>query len=334
MNTYHIKSVYLKDSRIEKYFSDKDWKRADKKEKNVTLLYLDYLNIYDRKYWSYHSKIKNLIGEDKHKFTDKSNLDFYIQKPFTLYTYPYSIGQNLESFKNRFKKDKKYILKPTKGREGIGIEIVKNYHELTKFFDVDVKKIDFKGVKERQKWVIQEYLENPMLYQNRKFHLRVYFLIVDTKIYYFTRYLIITAAKEYKNSDFDNKEIHDSHYGENSIRNKIFPEDFMEKDYIEKINKDIDKMFRDLKSNLKLPMNCYPEDDNCYEVFAADIMITKTGDIKVLEFNHSVGYPESMDKRYPLFENGLDIVLNHYGYLEEDKMMKENFYRDVEKLNL
>lgn len=329
MNTYHIKSVYLKDSRIEKYFSDKDWKKSSNKDKSVTLLYLDYLNIYDRKYWSYHSKIKNLIGEDKYIFTDKSNLDIYVQKAFTLYTYPYSIGQKLDSFKNRFKKDKKYILKPTKGREGIAIKIVENYPDLVKFFDIDVKKIDFRKVKETQNWVIQEYLESPMLYKNRKFHLRVYFLVVDTKIYYFTRYLIITAAKEYKNSDFDNKEIHDSHYGEDSIRNKIFPEDFIEKRYIEKINGDIDRMFRGVKKHLALPMKCFPEDDNCYEVFAADIMVTKEGDIKVLEFNHSVGYPETMDKRYPLFENGLDIVLNHYGYLDKDKMMKENYYKAI-----
>lgn len=329
MNTYHIASVYLEDSRIEKYFKPKGWKKASNKDKNVTLLYLDYRNITDRKFWSYHSKIKNLIGEDKKDFTDKKNLHYFVQKRFMLYTYPYTIGENLDSFKNRFKKDKKYILKPAKGWGGIGINIVENYQELIDFFNVGVKKIDFRGIKERKNWVIQEYLENPMLYENRKFHLRVYFLILDTELYYFSRYLIITGTNEYNKKDFKDEKVHIVHYKADSIRNRIFPEDFKEKKYIEDIENKVDLLFRNVKKNIKLPMRCYPEDDNCYEIFAADIMLTKNGELKVLEFNHHVGYPQSIDKQYPLFENQLDIVLNHYGYLKEDISKLDNYFIKV-----
>lgn len=329
MYTYLIDSVYLPKKRINEYFKNKPFKSSNINEKNLTFLYLDYLKISDKKYWNFYSKIKNLIGEDKAKFTDKNNLNNFIQKRFTMDTYTYSVGKSLESYQNIFKNDKIYILKPAKGWGGYGIKIVKYYEELVKYFKEDVKKIDLRKVKEPSNWVIQEYLVDPMLYINRKFHLRIYFLVLENKIYYFTRYLIITATKEYKKTDFGNKAIHDSHYEKDSIRNKIFPEDFPEKKYIDKIEKDINLLFKYIKKNLKLPMKCFPENDHCYEIFAADIMLTKDGSLKVLEFNHNVGYPETMDKRYPLFENQLDIVLNYYGLIDKESMSKENYFKAV-----
>lgn len=326
MNTYLVVSQYLKDKRIKDYFHSKGWTKLERGKKNPTLLYLDYLNIYDRKFWSFQPYIKNLIGDDKQKFTDKQNLDLMLPKRFLMDTYPYSTRQKLVKFKNIFEDDKKFILKPTKGREGIGIKIVQNFEELKDFFQNEVKKIDFRKVKETDKWVIQEYIQSPMLYRKRKFHLRVYFLVVEKEIYFFSRYLIITASKEYREDDLNNKEIHDSHYGPNSIRNKIFPDDFPNKTLISSVNKQILSLFKSVKSSIKLPMGCFPGDENCYENFSADIMIEKDGQLKVLEFNHSTGYPETMDKRYPMFENQLDIVLNHYKFLSNDKMALKNYY--------
>lgn len=327
MYTYLIVSQYLKDERIDNYFKNKNWKKLDKNKKNPTFFYLDYLNIYNKEYYSYQSFIKNLIGNQKHLLTDKANLNLMLSDKYLMKTYNYTVGNNLDKYKNIFKNNKKWILKPSKGREGIGIRIVENFDEMKEYLSETIKKINFRKVKETNKWVIQEYINQPLLFMKRKFHLRIYFLIVDKKIYYFNKYLIATAAKEYKDENYQNKNIHDSHYNEKSIRNKIFPEDFNN----DKINIEdsINDIFKNIKKNIKLPMKCYPEDKHCYEIFAADVMITKNNEVKVLEFNHSVGYPETMDKKYPMFENQLDIVLKHFKLIDENLVEDKNYFVEV-----
>ena len=327
--SYLIASKYLTDEKIDNYFKPKGWGKA--KNKEPTLLYLDSIDhIGDKKYYSYHSFIKNLTGESKHLMTDKSNLAFMLPLKYLMKTFLYDTKENINDYKGLFRGNKKWILKPVKGREGIGIRTVKNFEELKDHFQNKIKRINFKGIKEKNKWVIQEYIDDPMLYENRKFHFRVYFLIVGKEIYYFSRYMIYTADEEYKNEDYANVKIHDSHYSLKSIRNRMFPDDFKipSKDE-DLINKQVHDIFKKLKGAIKLPMNCYPEDRNCYEIFAADIMVLKDYKLKVLEFNHSIGYPESVDKRYPLFENQLDIVLNHFKLIDKKEMSDKNYFVKV-----
>lgn len=322
-NSYLIVSQYLTEERIDNYFKDKDWKKLNKNKKNPTLFYLDYLNIYNKKYYNYQPFIKNLIGNDKHLLTDKTNLHLMLPSKYLMKTYNFNLKDDIEKYKNIFKNNKKFILKPAKGREGIAIRIVENYEEMKEYLYETIKKIDFRKIKETDKWVIQEYIQNPYLYEKRKFHFRVYFLIINKDIYYFSKYLIATAEWEYKNENYLNTKIHDSHYNEKSIRNKLFPEDFQINNE-EEINNQVNNIFKNVKKNINLPMKCYPEDKHCYELFAADIMMTKEKNLKVLEFNHSVGYPETMDKKYPMFENQLDIVLKTYNLI--DKINMENNY--------
>jgi hypothetical protein len=325
--TYLIASKYLTDEKVDNYFKPKGWKKA--KNKEPTLLYLDSIdNIGDKKFYSYHSFIKNLTGESKHLLTDKSNLALMLPPKYLMKTFLYDTKENIDDYKDLFKGNKKWILKPAKGREGIGIRTVKNFEELKDHFQNKIKRINFKGIKERNKWVIQEYIDVPMLYENRKFHFRVYFLIVGKEIYYFSRYMIYTADEEYKNEDYANVKIHDSHYSLKSIRNRMFPDDFKGLDN-DLIYSQVHNIFKHLKKAINLPMNCYPEDENCYEIFAADIMVLKNQRLKVLEFNHSIGYPESVDKRYPLFENQLDIVLSHYNLIKKEERGDNNYFIKV-----
>ena len=326
-HTYLIVSKYLKKDRISSYFDKKGWKKLEHYKKNPTFFYLDSMKIYDRKYWSYKSEIKNLIGDQKNHLTNKANLHLMLTDKYIMKDYNYQVGSDLEEYKNIFRGSKKWILKPSKGRQGIGIKIVTKFNEMKNFFEKEVKDINFEKIKDTDKWVIQEYIDDPLLFGKKKFHFRIYFLIVGKEIYYFERYIIATAAKNYQKGNYDDTDIHDSHYNEKSIRNKIFPEDFTkDKNLIDNINSQVYEIFKNVKDNIRLPMKCYPGDKNCYEIFAADIMLTKSHILKVLEFNHHMGYPESMDKKYPLFENQLDIVLNNFGLIEEKDFHDQNYF--------
>jgi len=334
--TYLVISKYLDDKRIKKYFEEKKWKKLASRKTNPTIFYLDSMKIYDRNFWKYNSEIKNLLGEQKNHLTNKANLNLVLGGNYMMLNYNCQLGEDLNRYKFIFLKEKKWILKPIKGRQGIGIKIVSQFKELKNYFEEEIKEVDFKKIKETDKWVIQEYIDDPLLFNNKKFHLRVYFLIVGENIYYFNRYIIASAAKKYEKNNYQDKDIHDSHYNEKSIRNKIFPEDFTidkspleEEKIIENINKQVYDIFKILKSNINLPIKTYPGDKNCYEIFAADIMVTKDFNLKVLEFNHHIGEPETMDKRYPLFENQMDIVLHNFGLLEKKDFRAQNYFIEI-----
>jgi len=308
--TYLIKSQYLDAERIEKYFRPKGWTKFDgRKHLNPTLIYLDGMSIYDKSVYKYHAFVKNQIGDDKNFLSDKDNLPNIVQKKYQMTTFLINLKTFREGVYTKiFTKDKVWILKPARGREGIGIKIVQSFEEFKKYLTQDIKKMKLK-IKRTDDWVLQEYILNPMLYKERKFHLRVYFMVFQNNIYLFPHYLIITAESKYKNSDFDNKDIHDTHYSEGSIRNKIFPEDtsFSKKE-VESIQQNMINLFKFMKSKM-IKMRCYEGDEHCYEMFAADMMLTSDLKLKILEVNARIGWPATMDRKYNLFEDQLNIVL-------------------------
>jgi len=309
-NTYLIKSQYLSTERIEKYFTPKGWVKFDgRKHENPTLIYLDGLSIYDKSVYKYHTFVKNQIGDDKNFLSDKDNLPNIIQKKYQMPTYFINLKKfHVGVYRKLFTKNKVWILKPVRGREGIGIKIVNTFEELKNYLSKDVKKINL-NIRRKNEWVLQEYILNPMLFQERKFHLRVYFMVFQENIYLFPHYLIITAKNKYKKEDFDNKDIHDSHYSEGSVRNKIFPEDtsFSKKE-VDIVQQNMLQLFKFMKSKM-IKMRCYEGDQNCYEIFAADMMLTDSLKLKILEINARIGWPATMDRKYNLFEDQLNIVL-------------------------
>lgn len=310
---YLIASVYLKKERIQKYFKKLGWSEANPKDIQLTLLYLDSMKIYEDKYYKYRNFLKNQIGDDKHLITDKSLTPSLLPKKYS----PMTLNINLKRFRamdyfKYFKDDKIWILKPSRGREGIGIKILTNFADFEDYLKGDYKQIDFKKIKRLHSWVLQEYIVDPLLYKGRKFHLRAYFMVMKGQIYVFDKYIIATANKEYEKKNFDNIDIHDSHYNEQSLRNLIFPDDFEDKEEnIKNIQGQVMLIFKNIKKNLP-ELRCYKEDKNCYEVMAADIMVTSNYHVKLLELNHGMGYPATMDRKYPLFENQLDIALGHF----------------------
>lgn len=62
------------------------------------------------------------------------------------------------------------------------------------------------GVPDIREWVLQRYIEHPLLIQNgHKFHLRVYALCVGAlKVYVFDKILMLIAACKYCLDDLDN----------------------------------------------------------------------------------------------------------------------------------
>lgn len=83
--------------------------------------------------------------------------------------------------------------------------------------------------------VASTYIKNPLLTpEGKKFHLRMYFYVCIGKNGYFKSELwkegkILTAAEPYKNEDYGNRKIHDTHAGSTPY-NRYYPEPWLEVD--------------------------------------------------------------------------------------------------------
>ena len=96
------------------------------------------------------------------------------------------------------------------------------------------------GNKQKRTFIVQKYLERPLLYKNRKFDLRCYILITVyngiLKGYWFSEGYVRTSSKEYTLKNLDNKFIHltndcvqrkGEEYGRFETGNKVSFADFM-----------------------------------------------------------------------------------------------------------
>ena len=68
-----------------------------------------------------------------------------------------------------------WVIKPAALNQGRGIEVLKNLKDITEFI--------FR--KKDNSWVVQKYIEKPLLYKSRKFDIRVWALVTDDYRIYF-----------------------------------------------------------------------------------------------------------------------------------------------------
>jgi len=150
--------------------------------------------------------------------------------------------------------------------------------------------------------IIQEYINNPLLFNNKKFHLRSYLMIKlfnnNISFSYFKKAKILTAKDNYINNDYLNHDIHDTHIG-STDKDYYFPKD-LQKYANKKINDDIiEYLYKqmdiignitvqiDKKNNLKN----YDKVSNAFDVLGVDLMITEDFQLKILEYNvHNIGH--------------------------------------------
>lgn len=82
-----------------------------------------------------------------------------------------------------------WILKPANQNQGRGIEIIKRIEEMA-------KSLENKPVK--SKWIIQKYIERPLLYMNRKFDIRIWVLLTDNcEIFMYKEGYIRTSSDKF-----------------------------------------------------------------------------------------------------------------------------------------
>jgi hypothetical protein len=282
------------------------WKQTENLKTKPTLLYIirSANNFNEKKYYPVYSLITNQLGGAKSSLTNKfflcstlnkiseSLADQYLMKSFnsslfdpnTNYSYP-------------------YILKGIGAFAGKGNEVVGDLEEM---------KFKLKELKKRFTTVmICEYIRDPLLIYNRKFHLRVSFVVVRTKDYYFTSvlpcYNMAISKDPFKLEDFENTSIHDTHFSttyENEIFQFLDPNKFPKftMTLVKNVENQINTILKVLSPSLENTVELYDNCLNGFDILGADFMITNDGNIKLLEINEKASYIRLKNKTaYDLF---------------------------------
>ena len=340
---YLVKDNYFNSNMIHQVFkninknNDCFWEEFNLKKPQNKIV--DFMFV-DSAHWSkpyitrLKSEYRSILDDNKNRIVKKDNLFQTIgNEKFVLKQYNFDLFKvNTNEFKNIFK-NKKWILKPVEGYAGLMIDIFDNYDDLLNTINQNQNKLQRGGNKRSKKnknknkskkrfnkysnWVLQEYIDNPLLFKKRKFHIRCYLVYTSNNTCYLLKIARILCAKnDYIKDDYKNKEIHDTHFG--STDKPYYLERDIKKEYgVENYHVIFKQMVELFKKVFKtMDIGCYNDTQKCYEIFGADLMVTDNFDVKLIEINNKLGFNKFPDDKVDLhkivFSSLVDIVLQRF----------------------
>jgi hypothetical protein len=340
MKTYLFFSKYFNEHLVDNIFStNPNWKKANKNDRYIDFIYFDnYIKFKEFKISDIKTEIKYEyydLNKDKIKLTNKSLLyenflEFNKEFTFKYFMPQFNLSKiKMDELKTVFNHKNLWILKPTFGYRGSGIKIFNNYDIFKKYYTTiaipELKSFLTKHKKNKyENWILAKYIENPFLFNNRKFHLRVYLLTTNfnnnLEGYLFHIIPIIIAKKDYIKNNYDNKNIHNTHWTDDRKNLYLFPTDFYENFGLEKtkyIYNEITNICKTIFDFIKkkITLTCYSETKNCFEILGIDIMITENMELKILEINENVSFQVLADfslLSYLFIQSIIDITINKY----------------------
>jgi mannosyltransferase OCH1-like enzyme len=340
---YHSKNKYFKNE-IEEYIKDNGWIKTDSLNNKV---------FFDKDYYSKTEcndcltvnqfKDINVIGNKKMQY--QQFLKYHkIRADYIPETIPF-IKSEVENLKHLFN-GKIYILKPENGTFRSGITIVSTYSQL----------VEWINRYNENKWILQIFISNPLLFNNRKFHLRIYSILIRNKdtfeAYVYYNGFMYSSKDLYNNNDLLS---HGSNLsGEDSPKQvNMFPQDFIDMYGKKKYNKIIPQINKIVKETIEASIdqlqcpNTKNPNYRCFKMIGYDLLVDDNFKVHMLEINARLvtfKYPPEGFKKLMyydilnlVFKNNLqnfDKVLNielknynteHFGNIKEMLTQEQKF---------
>ena len=222
----------------------------------------------------------------------------------------FEVERDLKENEEKSEEEKKhvFIIKPSMANKAAGIHVFDSLDQLCSIFEepesddeeeedenyVDEDQEDLTQVRE---WVIQRYISNPLLVNNRKFHVRAYVLAVSNiQVYLYRDMLALFALRPY---DLNNLSDPLAHISNTCIQTDEadFDEDqsvrlFWELNKFGIKDQDLEHMFDQMRDILKdvfdactSEMTTFQAVPNAFELFGVDFMIDADNKVYFLEAN-------------------------------------------------
>ena len=263
----------------------------------------------------------NYLLMDKNIFSDYNYTPYFFTIDFNNLFYDKKLMKSLinnYNYNPNFGNDL-WILKNTRSGRGIGTLLVStndllNLESNNKFIEERNK------FKNKTSYIIQKYLEKPILNNNKKYDIRVYILLLTSYknnkiIYKFYLYKHITSrftTKNYTLDNLDNK-IHLTNMEVQNELNSYNILDFINEELYNKIYDDVHykiKKFikRDKFKKILYEINDYPY---VYDIFALDILLDKDYNSYLIDFNTNPGFKSRItDPKLMLDSSNNNNIMN------------------------
>ncbi|CAI5736397.1 unnamed protein product [Peronospora farinosa] len=293
------------------------------------------LSIYLSKYMLKHPDcmlsyaLPRTLVVDTWEAYDESMAHFGISFRQRLDSCLWEVKQTLETKKN-------WIMKPSATNKGAEVNVVKDFEKLRSIVN------EWTDIRE---WVVQEYIERPLLLRGRKFHIRVYVLAVGgLKVFVYQHCLVLCALEQYHPEDTDNNYSHITNtFQQQSHPNFVESECVLLLDDIEdilaeqgildaadkkaKILKDIGRITADAFDAYKGEFSVFQPLPNCFEIYGVDFMIDEDFNVWLLEFNPGPDFKQTGDRLHfvirDLMADSLRVITNEFFAESKDLLAKD-----------
>lgn len=189
-----------------------------------------------------------------------------------------------------------------------------------------------------REWVLQKYIEKPMVYQNKKFHVRVYVLAVGClQVYVFQKMLVLCATEDYYNGDDSVQDCSNSfahltntfhqqnhkHFDANTC---VFELQQLVKDMgqnaVDAIQRGINDIVPHIFEAYRGEFSVFQPLPNCFELYGLDFMVNDEGQVFFLEVNPGPDFQQTgmelRDVISSLMQSTVDVVTNHFYHDDKD----------------
>ena len=279
-------------------------------------LWLEQLdnNTFDKQYYNTKCFIMNILSDEKHIIANKYQLYINFKKYYPIKCKQYmATSWNFITFINDVDnindiENNVYIVRPV----GVGAFSGKDIVIVNNNKTIQIAK---KLIGRYENIIISKYVNNPMLYNERKFHLRTYFLVSiingHYKTYFYEFYELFTAEKPYNNNDYTDKDVHDTHFKSTPI-DILCPYD-LEQVVRDTFNKHIYPKMKDCMIYISKLMehntHPYEQAENAFEIFGCDFLVKDNYDVILMEINDKTGFTmHRIEKKIDFSKQYLNVI--------------------------
>jgi hypothetical protein len=246
-----------------------------------------------------------------------------------------------EILENDDKKDWYWILKPSVTNKGADIVVIKTWDDVIDNLEL---------VPDIREWVLQKYIERPLLIKGHKFHLRVYILCIGAlKVYVFENILMLLAAHKYKLDDLDDIYRHLTNTARSAenidfdetkyilllddLAHIIHQQNSTKYDYkkaleiVENIRIDIRMIVKELFSAFENEYTIFSPMSNCFELFGLDFLIDEDFNVTLLEVNPGPDFKQTGTRLrkviVELWEQTVSLIIDQNHTKENSNQSKD-----------